>query len=51
MQELWFLRSACRLMLINFYIKFSEDSSSVFKLQSGHEFVMDKVPRKIIKKV
>ena len=32
MQELWFLRSARRLMLIDIYMKFREDSLTVFKL-------------------
>ena len=30
MQVLWFLRSACRLMLINIYMKFCEDSLNSF---------------------
>ena len=31
MQELWFLRSACRLMLIDIYMKFHEDSFNSFQ--------------------
>ena len=30
MQELWFLRSARRLMTIDIYMKFREDSLNVF---------------------
>ena len=32
MQELWFLCSACRLMLTDIYIKFSEDSLNRFQV-------------------
>ena len=32
MQALWFLRSARRLMLIDIYMKFREDSLNIFKL-------------------
>ena len=32
MQELWFLRSARRLMLIDIYMKFHEDSLTSFQL-------------------
>ena len=32
MQELWFLRSARRLMLINIYMKFREDSLNGFQV-------------------
>ena len=32
MQELWFLRSACRLMLIDIYMKFCENSLNDFKV-------------------
>ena len=31
MQELWFLRSACRLMLIDIYIEFRENSLNGFQ--------------------
>ena len=52
MQELWFLRFACRLMLTEIHIKFREVSWMVFKLYSRHVFFMtDKVSREIIKKV
>ena len=30
MQELWFLRSVCQLMLIDIYMKFREDSLKGF---------------------
>ena len=30
MQELWFLGSACRLMFIDIYMKFHEDSLNRF---------------------
>ena len=32
MQELWLLRSACRLMLIDIYTKFREDSLNGFQV-------------------
>ena len=32
MQELWFLRSACHLMLIDIYMKFREDSLNGFQV-------------------
>ena len=32
MQELWFLRSACQLMLIDIYMKFREDSLNGFQV-------------------
>ena len=32
MQELWFLRFACRLMLIDIYIKFREDILNGFQV-------------------
>ena len=38
-QELWFLRSAHRPMLVNIYLKLSW---TVFKWQSGHDFVTQK---------
>ena len=51
MQELWFLRSARCLILIDIYMKFLKLFWTGFKLQSGHDFVMDKVPKEIIQKV
>ena len=32
MQELWFLHSACRLMLNDIYIKFCEDNLKGFQI-------------------
>ena len=32
MQELWFICSACRLMLIDIYMKFREDSLNSFQV-------------------
>ena len=32
MQELWFLRSVCLLMLIDNYMKFREDNFNVFQV-------------------
>ena len=32
MQELWFLRFACRRMLIDIYMKFREDSLNGFQI-------------------
>ena len=40
MQELWFLRSASRLKLIDIYMKFHV-ARTVFKLYSGHDFVTE----------
>ena len=35
--ELWFMRSARRLMVFNVCMKFHENMSSGFKLISGHD--------------
>ena len=52
MQELRFLHSASHLMLIDIYMKsFLKISLTGFKLQSGHSFVSDNVPKKITQKV
>ena len=48
MQELWFLCSACRLMLIDIYKKFCEDSLDGFQVV---DMILWQSPRKIIKKV
>ena len=32
MQELWFLHPACRLMLIDIYMKFREDNLNSFRV-------------------
>ena len=45
-QELWFLRSARRLMLVNIVVKFHEDIL-VFKLHSGHDFVTESATYKV----
>ena len=51
MQELWFfLCSACRLMLIDIYMKFREDSLNRFQVVERTRFC-DKVPREITQKV
>ena len=50
-QELWFFCAARRQMLIDIYMKLLQDILNRFKLQSGHYFVMDKVPREITQKV
>ena len=54
-QELWFLHSAHRLMLIDFCKKFHKDSLNGFqvtgRIQLRPDFVMDKVPREITQKV
>ena len=44
MQVLWFLRSACRLMLTDIYMKFHEDSLNSFQVIERTQFC-DKVPR------
>ena len=51
MQELWFLRAACCLMLIDIYMTFLEDILNRFQVQSGHDFVTHKVPSEITQKV
>ena len=51
MQELWFLRSACRLMLIDIHIKFHEEIEQFSSYRADTFFVMDKIPREIIQKV
>ena len=38
MQELWFLRSARRLMLIDIYMKFHEDSLNDFQVLERTRF-------------
>ena len=51
MQELWFLRSACHLMLIDIYMKFLEDILNRFEVTEQTDFVMDKILREITQKV
>ena len=46
MQELWFLRSAHRLMLTDIYMKFHEDSLNDFQVKEWTQF-WDKVPKVI----
>ena len=41
MQELLFLHSAHHLMFIDISMKFCENAWTVFKLQSGHEYVTE----------
>ena len=54
-QELCFLHSAHRLMLIDICMMFHKDSLNGFQVigwkQLRHDFVMDKVPREITQKV
>ena len=54
MQELWFLHSAHRLMLIDICKKLHENSLNSFQVivltQSRHNFVTDKVPKAITQK-
>ena len=38
MQELWFLCSVCRLMLIDIYIKFLEDILNTFQVTERTRF-------------
>ena len=49
MQELWFLPSACCLMLIDIYMKFHEDSLNHFQVFVRTRFC-DKSPREITQK-
>ena len=39
-QELWFLRSACRLMLVNICMKFHEDTLNGFKVTERMQFCL-----------
>ena len=41
-QELWFLRSAHCLMLVNISMKFHEDILNGFQVTSGHDFVTER---------
>ena len=54
MQELWFLHSAHRLMLIDICKKLHENSLSGFQVivltRERHNFVTDKVPKAITQK-
>ena len=50
MQELWFLRSARCLMLIDIYMKVLEDILNWFQVTERTIFVTDKVPREITQK-
>ena len=38
MQELWFLHFSCRLMLIDTYMKFNEDSLNGFQVTEQTQF-------------
>ena len=55
MQELWFLHSAHRLMLIDICVKFHKDSLNGFQSYMADtvetRFCVDKVPREITQKV
>ena len=51
MQELRFLHSACRLMLIDIYMKFRDDSLKGFQVIERTRFCDGKVAREITKKV
>ena len=50
MQDLWFLRSAYHLMLIDIYMKFHEDSLNVF-LRNRVDMILWQIPREITQKV
>ena len=49
MQELWFLRSVCRLMLIDIYMKFREASLHGYQVTEWAWFC-DRVQGKQLKK-
>ena len=40
-QNLWFLHSACRLMLVNICVKFQKGSSNNFHVMDRQKFVID----------
>ena len=46
-QELWFLHSACRLMLVNICISFMKIFWTVLKLQSERDFVLETTTYKV----
>ena len=48
-QELLFLCTARCLMLVNICMKFHEDNLNGFKLQSGHDFVLETATHKVQK--
>ena len=55
MQELWFLHSACPLMLVDIYMKFHDASLYGLKVlertQCRQDFVRAKVQREITQKI
>ena len=55
MHELWFLHSACPLMLVDIFMKFHDASLHGLKViewtRWRQDFVRDKVQREIIKKI
>ena len=55
MQELWFLHSACPLMLVDISMKFHDDSLYGLKViqrtRWRQDFVRDKVQREITQKI
>ena len=40
--DLWFLHSACRLMLVYICVKFQKSSSNSFHVIDRHKFVIDR---------
>ena len=51
MQELWFLQSACPLILVDICMKFNDASLYGLRLKSGHDGVWDKVPWEITQNI
>ena len=51
MLELWFLRSARRLMLIDIYMKFLKDILNKFQVKEQKQFCDRQIPRVITQKV
>ena len=51
MQELWFLHSALRLVLIDIYMKFIEDIMKQISIYSADTKLCYKVPMEITQKV
>ena len=51
MQELWFLHSACRLMLIDIYKKFHEDSLNGFQVIEQTHFCDGQSSNEITQKI
>ena len=48
-QQLWFLRSARRLTVVNISVKFEKISQTAFMFLSGNDFMTNKKDRQLLK--